>query len=203
MLDNENNAILGSFVACKSILNKAWCFTYYRSGINRHIRWREMFTALIRTHTRTRTRTRTHTHTHTKGGSRGAQGARAPHLASLIIYSFLNNFVIHVFTTLVHLREALSYYIGLHLKLSFRSIQVYTAVIYPVFSNANNHELFSCAPFSEILDPPVIHTYIHTYFNIHTYIHTYIHMHTQIDRQTDRPLDRQTDRPLDIQTARR
>ena len=23
------------------------------------------------------------------------------------------------------------------------------------FSNANNHELFSCAPFSEILDPPV------------------------------------------------
>ena len=37
----------------------------------------------------------------------GAQGARAPPLASLIIYSFLNNFVI--FTTLVPLRDALAY----------------------------------------------------------------------------------------------
>ena len=61
----------------------------------------------------------------------------------------------------MHLREALSYYVGLPLKLSFRSLQVYrtTTVFYPVFSrpNANNHELFSCAPppFSEILDPPV------------------------------------------------
>ena len=75
-------------------------------------------------------------------------------------YSFLNNFVI--FTTLVHLREALSYYVGLPLKLSFRSLQVYTTVFYPVFSNANNHELFSCGPhpppppFSEILDLPVL-----------------------------------------------
>ena len=41
-------------------------------------------------------------------------------------YSFLNNLVI--FTTQVHLREALSYYVGLPLKLSFRSLQVYTTV---------------------------------------------------------------------------
>ena len=90
-----------------------------------------------------------------KADPRGAQGARAPHLAPLIIYSSLNNFFI--FTTLVHLRETLSYYVDLPLKLSFRSLRAYTTVFYPVFSNANNHELFSCAPppFREILDPPV------------------------------------------------
>ena len=68
-------------------------------------------------------------------------------------------FVIFTTLTLVDLREALSYYVGLPLKLSFRSLQVYTTVFYPVFSNANNHELFSCAPppFSEILDPPVLY----------------------------------------------
>ena len=74
----------------------------------------------------------------------GGTGGTCPPLASLIIYSFLNNFVI--FTTLVHLREALSYYVGLPVKLSSRSLRVYTTVFYPVFSNANNHELFSCAP---------------------------------------------------------
>ena len=74
----------------------------------------------------------------------GGTGGTCPPLASLIIYSFLNNFVI--FATLVHLREALSYYVGLPLKVSFRSLQVYTTVFYPVFSKANNHELFSCAP---------------------------------------------------------
>ena len=38
-------------------------------------------------------------------------------------------------------------YVGLPLKLSFRSLQVYTCttVFYPVFSNANNHE-FLCPP---------------------------------------------------------
>ena len=58
-----------------------------------------------------------------RGG--GAQGARALPLASLSIYSFLNNFVI--FTTLVHLREAMSYCVGLPLKVSFmsRSIPLY------------------------------------------------------------------------------
>ena len=93
-----------------------------------------------------------------KGGSKGGhRGHVPPPLASLIIYSFLNNFVIY--TTPVHLREALSFYVGLP---SFRGLQVYTTVFYPVFSNANNHELFPCAPpplpFSEILDPPVIYT---------------------------------------------
>ena len=74
----------------------------------------------------------------------GGHRCPPPPLASLIIYSFLSNFVI--FTTLVHLREALSYYVGLPLKLSFRSLKVYTAVLYAVSSNANNHELFPCAP---------------------------------------------------------
>ena len=45
-------------------------------------------------------------------------------------------------------------YIGLPLKLSFRSLQVYTTEFYPVFSNANNHELFPCAP------PPIVKSWI-------------------------------------------
>ena len=92
-----------------------------------------------------------------KGGSGGGgTGGTGPPLASLIIYSFLNNFVI--FPTLVHLRKALSYYVDLPVKLSFRSLQVYTTVFYPVFSNATIMNCFPVPPpLSEILDPPVLY----------------------------------------------
>ena len=57
----------------------------------------------------------------------------------------------------MHLREALGYYVYRPTSKTVihepTGLEAYTTAFYPVFSNANNHELFSCAT-----PPPPKHT---------------------------------------------